>query len=78
MSGIEPPSKEGVNFNLRKQTAEQIIQSSEELQQKMAEKPLVKQLADNRIKYLQFGIAQQENAQIGRVGVKPVTGGGEY
>jgi len=79
MSGIEPPSKEGVNFNLRKQTAEQIIQSSEELQQKMAEKPLVKQLAENRIKYLQFGIAQQENAQIGRVGVKPVTqSGGGY
>jgi hypothetical protein len=72
MSGIEPMAKEGVNFELRKQTAEQIIQSSEELQQKMAEKPLVKQLAENRIKYLQFGIAQKENAQIGRVGVKSV------
>ena len=78
MSGIEPMAKEGVNFELRKQTAEQIIQSSEELQQKMAEKPLVKQLADNRIKYLQFGIAQRENAQIGRVGVKSVNSNENY
>lgn len=72
---IEPPTKEGVNFQLRAQTAQQIMQSSQELQQKMAEKPLVKQLADNRMKYLQFGIQQQQNAQIGRVGVKPVMGG---
>ena len=75
MNEIEPPPKEGVNFELRSQVAQQILQSSQELQQKMAEKPLVKQLADNRMKYLQFGISQQENAQIGRVGVKPVMGG---
>ena len=76
MNEIEPLPKEGVNFQLRSQTAQQILQTSQELQQKMQEKPLVKQLADNRMKYLQFGIQQQENAQIGRVGVKPVTGGG--
>jgi hypothetical protein len=73
---IEPLPKEGVNFELRAQTAEQIINSSEEIQRKMAEKPLVKQLADNRMKYLQFGMQQRENAQIGKVGVKPVMGGG--
>jgi len=32
-------------------------------------------LSDNRMQYLQFGIQQMENAQIGRVGVKSVTGG---
>ena len=73
---IEPLPKEGVNFELRTQTAQQIMQTSQEFQKKMAENPLVKQLAENRMKYLQFGIQQQQNAQIGRVGVKPVMGGG--
>ena len=73
MNGIEPLAKEGVNFALRKQTAEQILQSSQELAEKMQEKPLIQQLAENRMKYLEFGIAQMQNAQIGRVGVKPVT-----
>lgn len=72
---IEPIPKEGVNFQLRQQTAQQIIQTSQELQKKLQEKPLVKQLSDNRMQYLQFGIQQMENAQIGRVGVKSVTGG---
>lgn len=73
---IEPPAKEGVNFQLRQQTAQQIMQTSQELQEKMANKPMVKKLAENRMKYLEFGIMQQQNAQIGRVGVKPVMGGG--
>ena len=72
MAEIEPIAVEGVNFQLRQQTAEQILQTSAELQQRMREKPLVRQLSENRMKYLQFGIQQQENAQIGRVGVKPV------
>jgi hypothetical protein len=75
MAEIEPVPREGVNFQLRQQTAQQILQTSQELQQKMSEKPLVKQLSENRMKYLQFGIQQQENANIGRVGVKPVTQG---
>ena len=69
---IEPIPKEGINFEIRTQTAQQILQTSQELQQKMQEKPLVKQLAENRLKFLEFGIQQQQNAQIGRVGVKPV------
>lgn len=69
---IEPVAKEGVNFELRKQTAEQIVQNSQEIQEKMNGKPLVKQLAENRMKYLQFGIQQRENAQTGRVGIKPI------
>ena len=75
MAEIEPIPQEGVNFQLRQQTAQQILQTSQELQKKMTEKPLVKQLSENRMKYLQFGIQQQENAQIGRVGVKPITQG---
>ena len=76
MNEIEPLPKEGVNFQLRSQTAQQIMQTSKEFQKKASENPLVQQLAENRMKYLQFGIQQQENAQIGRVGVKPVMGGG--
>ena len=69
---IEPVMQEDVNFPLRLQTAQQIVQASGEIQRKMQGQPLVKQLADNRIKYLQFGIQQQQNAQIGRVGAAPV------
>ena len=76
MAEIEPIPQEGVNFQLRQQTAQQILQTSQELQKRMAEKPLVKQLSENRMKYLQFGISQQENAQIGRVGVKPIVNQG--
>lgn len=76
MAEIEPIPVEGVNFQLRQQTAEQILQTSAELQKRMQEKPLVRQLSENRMKYLQFGIQQQENAQIGRVGVKPVVNQG--
>lgn len=75
MAEIEPIPVEGVNFQLRQQTAQQIIETSAELQKRMQEKPLVKQLSENRMKYLQFGIQQQENAQIGKVGVKPITQG---
>lgn len=75
---IEPIPKEGVNFNLRIQTAQQLLQTSGELQKRIQESPLVKQLSDNRMQYLQFGIQQKQNAQIGRVGVKPVTQGGGY
>lgn len=72
MNEIEPFPKEGVNFELRLQTAQQIVQTSQQLQEKMQQSPLVKQLSENRMKYLTFGIQQRQNAQIGRVGVKPV------
>jgi hypothetical protein len=69
---IEPVMQEDVNFQLRLQTAQQIVQQSSAIQQKMQSQPLVQQLAENRLKYLQFGIQQQQNAQIGRTGVAPV------
>jgi hypothetical protein len=74
---IEPVMQEDVNFPLRLQTAQQIVQASTEIQRKMQGLPLVKQLADNRIKYLQFGIQQQQNAQTGRVGTSPIAQQGE-
>ena len=69
---IEPVMTEDVNFQLRLQTAQQIVQQSSAIQEKMQSQPLVQQLAENRLKYLQFGIQQQQNAQIGRTGVAPV------
>ena len=68
----EPVMTEDVNFQLRLQTAQQIVQQSSAIQEKMQSQPLVQQLAENRLKYLQFGIQQQQNAQIGRTGVAPV------
>lgn len=72
MNEIEPLPKEGVNFQLRQQVAQQIIQTSSALKQKMGESEMVSELAKNRMQYLSFGIQQLENAQIGKVGVKPV------
>jgi hypothetical protein len=72
MNEIEPLPKEGVNFQLRQQVAQQIVQTSSALKQKMSESEMVSELAKNRMQYLSFGIQQLENAQIGKVGVKPV------
>jgi hypothetical protein len=72
LAGIEPAMSEDVNFPLRVQTAQQVMQSSQELQQKMQQQPLVQQLAQNRLKYLQFGMQQKQNAATGRLGTSPV------
>ena len=72
--GIEPQLEESANFPLRMQTAQQIVQTSQELQKKMQETPLIAQLAEARIKNLEFGVQQRQNAQIGRVGAAPVLG----
>ena len=72
LNGIEPQMEEGVNFPLRLQTAQQVMQSSQEAQKKMQEQPLVQQLAQNRLKYLQFGMQQKQNAATGRLGTSPL------
>ena len=69
---IEPVMKEGVNFPLRLQVAGQVTQVSQEIQRKLNENENIQALAQNRMKYLQFGVQQQENAQIGRMGTKPI------
>tara|TARA_Y100000593_G_scaffold33336_1_gene65586 strand:- start:9374 stop:11533 length:2160 start_codon:yes stop_codon:yes gene_type:complete len=75
--GIEPALEESANFPLRLQTAQQILQTSQELQAKMQQQPLISQLAEARMKNLQFGLQQRQNAQIGRVGAAPVLPGEE-
>ena len=73
--GIEPKLEESGNFPLRLQTAQQILSTSQELQQKLQQQPLIGQLAEARIKNLQFGIQQRQNAQTGKTGAAPVLSG---
>ena len=48
------------------------MQTRQEAQKKMQEQPLVQQLAQNRLKYLQFGMQQKQNAATGRLGTSPL------
>ena len=40
--------------------------------QRYAEDEIFRAMVDNRMKHFDFQVAQNENAQIGRVGAKPV------
>jgi len=75
--GIEPKLEESANFPLRLQTAQQILSTSQELQAKLQQQPLIGQLAEARLKNLQFGIQQRQNAQTGKTGAAPVLSGAE-
>ena len=74
VAGIEPPMEpqNGMNYQLRLQTLQQSIQMNPELQQMIAARPVLSQMVENRIKFLNFQLQQQGNAQIGRVGTQPV------
>jgi hypothetical protein len=74
VAGIEPPMEPqpGMNYQLRLQTLQQSIQMNPELQQMIAARPVLAKMVENRIKFLNFQIQQQGNAQIGRVGTAPV------
>lgn len=75
-TGMEPVNKpQGQNYALRLKTIEQSVQTSPKLQQQLQGDELFRQLMENRVKFLRFQIDQQQNAQIGRVGVSPVLGG---
>jgi len=75
-AGLEPVNKpQGQNYALRLKTIEQSVQSSPKLQQQLQGDELFRQLMENRVKFLRFQVDQQQNAQIGRVGVSPVLGG---
>jgi hypothetical protein len=76
-AGIEPAIKEsGQNFQLRLQTLENILQVNPYAKQRLnGSDPVFQQLVDNRKKHFEFMLQQQQNAQIGRVGVKPVMSG---
>lgn len=72
MTGQEPIMKEQENAQLRLGYLNQITQTSPTIAQALATNPMVQKLFENRVKHLQFILQQQQNAEIGRVGVKPV------
>ena len=75
-AGIEPPMEPqpGMNYQLRMQVLQQSIQQNPEMQRRIAAQPDTAAMIQNRMKFLQFQVQQQGNAQIGRVGAAPVMG----
>lgn len=72
VTGIEPPIPEGNQSN--PQLALQVIQNSLQAQDFVnfiRANPLAQERLDRRIKAYQFQIQQQQNAQIGKLGVPP-------
>ena len=72
VTGIEPPIPEGNTSN--PQLALQVIQQSLQAQDFMnflRANPLAQERLDRRVKAYQFQIQQQQNAQIGKLGVAP-------
>ena len=71
-SGIEPPlDPEGKNAQMRLQVIQESVMSNPNLQQRYQEDEIYKGMVDARIQMFQQTLAQQENAQIGRVGAQP-------
>lgn len=54
------------------QFSQQILQSNQKAQAALQQDPNFQQLFQNYVKSLQMSIMQQQNAQIGRIGVSPV------
>jgi len=54
------------------QYTQQIIQSNAKAQQALQQDENFQQLFNNYVKSLQMSVMQQQNAQIGRIGVSPV------
>jgi hypothetical protein len=71
-SGIEPPlNPEGKNAQMRLQIIEQSVMQNPNLQQRMQEDEVYAKMIQARASMFQQTLAQQENAQIGRVGAQP-------
>ena len=75
MTGQEPPMKQGVNAKIRLEYLSKITQQSPEIAEALQQKPFVKALLENRAKFLQFQIQQQQNAIIGKLGTKELLNG---
>lgn len=74
-SGVEPLMREsGENAELRLQVLEDGIQKSPPLQQRYEQDEFFRALVDARVQHFRHVLEQRENAQIGRLGVRPVTG----
>lgn len=72
-SGQEAPMPEGnMNYPLRKQVLTQTIQSNPEIQQQLMQRPIFNAMVEQRMKYLDFQIQQQQNASTGRTGGQQV------
>jgi hypothetical protein len=74
IAGIEPPMdpQPGMNYQLRMQVLQQSVQKNPEMQRRISAQPDTAALIQNRMKFLDFQVQQQGNAQIGRVGAAPV------
>jgi len=59
---------------MKLQYTEQIIKANPKAQQAAQGDPQFKQLLENYVKNLQMSQSQQQNKQIGRIGVAPVQG----
>jgi hypothetical protein len=69
-AGIEPPMvTQGQNYQLRLQTEMQIGKSNPEAWDKLT--PKSHEILEARLKFLEQQVTQQQNAQIGRTGVRP-------
>jgi hypothetical protein len=55
------------------QYAQQILQSNPKAQQALQSDPNFQRLFQNYVKSLQMSVMQQQNAQVGRIGVTPVS-----
>jgi hypothetical protein len=76
LAGIEPPMEPevGMNYGLRMQVLQETIGRNPEMQRRIAGQRDTAALVENRMKFLQFQVQQEQNAQIGRVGTEPVMG----
>jgi hypothetical protein len=71
-AGIEPPIREsGQNAALRLQVMQGIIEANPQLQERYQQDEIFKKLIDTRAQAFQFRLQQEENRQIGRLGVAP-------
>lgn len=76
-AGVEPPLIPGQNHQLRLQVLEETVNSNPQLVERLKQDEIFNALVTNRVKFHQFQIDQQENAQIGRVGTGQVLGGNQ-
>ena len=71
-AGTEPPlPQEGVNFQLRAQVLQSIIQANPAIQQRLQQDEIFRNMIEARMKAFQFQAQQQQNAIIGRQGALP-------
>lgn len=67
-AGEEPPMREGVDYKTRLAVWQRMLQRSPRAAEIIQTSPAVQKLAEVRMKYLQQGVAQNENKIIGRRG----------